>query len=95
VEHWKNVQLLLGHKSRKTTEEYYVAVTKKRMEKAIEARRRTWDADTVELPSLPAMRYLRVASASRRRMTSAASGSWPVTFCHSRAKILTGIVKVR
>jgi hypothetical protein len=31
---------------------------KKRMEKAIEARRRTWDADTVELPSFPASRYL-------------------------------------
>jgi len=45
---------LLGHKSRKTTEKYYVALTKKRMEKAIEARRRTWDADTVELPSSPA-----------------------------------------
>ena len=45
---------LLGHKSRKTTEKYYVALTKKRMEKAIEARRRTWDADTVELPSVPA-----------------------------------------
>jgi integrase len=40
----EDVQLLLGHKSRKTTEKYYVAVTKKRMEKAIEARRRTWDA---------------------------------------------------
>jgi integrase len=50
----EDVQLLLGHKSRKTTEKYYVALTKKRMEKAIEARRRTWDADTVELPSLPA-----------------------------------------
>jgi integrase len=41
----EDVQLLLGHKSRKTTEKYYVAVTKKRMEKAIEARRRTWDAN--------------------------------------------------
>lgn len=43
----EDVQLLLGHKSRKTTEKYYVALTKKRMEKAIEARRRTWDADVV------------------------------------------------
>lgn len=33
-----DVQLLLGHKSRKTTEKYYVALTKKRMEKAIDAR---------------------------------------------------------
>ena len=45
----EDVQLLLGHKSRKTTEKYYVALTKKRMEKAIEARRRTWDADDVAL----------------------------------------------
>jgi integrase len=45
----ENVQLLLGHKSRKTTEKYYVALTKKRMEKAIDARRRTWDADTITL----------------------------------------------
>jgi integrase len=43
----EDVQLLLGHKSRKTTEKYYVALTKKRMEKAIEARRRSWDADAV------------------------------------------------
>lgn len=43
----EDVQLLLGHKSRKTTEKYYVALTKKRMEKAIEARRRTWDADAI------------------------------------------------
>ena len=43
----EDVQLLLGHKSRKTTEKYYVALTRKRMEKAIEARRRTWDADVV------------------------------------------------
>ena len=43
----EDVQLLLGHKSRKTTEKYYVALTKKRMEKAIDARRRTWDADAV------------------------------------------------
>ena len=43
----EDVQLLLGHRSRKTTEKYYVALTKKRMEKAIEARRRTWDADVV------------------------------------------------
>src|SRR5215469_12580664 len=43
----EDVQLLLGHKSRKTTEKYYVALTKKRMERAIEARRRTWDADDV------------------------------------------------
>jgi integrase/recombinase XerD len=41
----EDVQLLLGHTSRKTTEKYYVAITKKRMEKAIEARRRTWDAE--------------------------------------------------
>jgi len=41
--------LLLGHKSRKTTEKYYVALTKKRMEKAIEARRHTWDADSTAL----------------------------------------------
>ena len=45
----EDVQLLLGHKSRKTTEKYYVALTKKRMEKAIEARRRTWDADAVSV----------------------------------------------
>ena len=45
----EDVQLLLGHKSRKTTEKYYVALTKKRMEKAIDARRRTWDADAVAL----------------------------------------------
>ena len=50
----EDVQLLLGHKSRKTTEKYYVALTKKRMEKAIEARRRTWDADTIDLLPLPA-----------------------------------------
>jgi integrase len=50
----EDVQLLLGHKSRKTTEKYYVALTKKRMEKAIEARRRTWDADTVVIPTIPA-----------------------------------------
>ena len=50
----EDVQLLLGHKSRKTTEKYYVALTKKRMEKAIEARRRTWDVDTVVIPPLPA-----------------------------------------
>jgi integrase len=43
----EDVQLLLGHKSRKTTEKYYVALTKKRMENAIDARRRTWDADTI------------------------------------------------
>ena len=49
----EDVQLLLGHKSRKTTEKYYVALTKKRMEKAIEARRRTWDANSVALPPLP------------------------------------------
>lgn len=54
----EDVQLLLGHKSRKTTEKYYVALTKKRMEKAIEARRRTWDADTVELPSFPLALFL-------------------------------------
>jgi hypothetical protein len=41
--------LLLGHKSRKTTEKYYVALTKKRMEKAIDARRRTWDADVINV----------------------------------------------
>ncbi|MBC8167377.1 MAG: tyrosine-type recombinase/integrase [Bryobacteraceae bacterium] len=51
----EDVQLLLGHKSRKTTEKYYVALTKKRMEKAIEARRRTWDADTVASTPLPAL----------------------------------------
>ena len=51
----EDVQLLLGHKSRKTTEKYYVAVTKKRMEKAIDARRRTWDADTVAAARLPAV----------------------------------------
>ena len=45
----EDVQLLLGHKSRKTTEKYYVALTKKRMEKAIEARRHTWDADSIAL----------------------------------------------
>jgi integrase len=50
----EDVQLLLGHKSRKTTEKYYVALTKKRMEKAIEARRRTWDADAVVVPMIPA-----------------------------------------
>ncbi len=43
----EDVQLLLGHKSRKTTEKYYVALTKKRMEKAIDVRRRTWDAVVV------------------------------------------------
>jgi len=47
----EDVQLLLGHKSRKTTEKYYVALTKKRMEKAIDARRRTWDADVISLPA--------------------------------------------
>ena len=52
----EDVQLLLGHKSRKTTEKYYVAVTKKRMEKAIDARRRTWDADAVAAARLPASR---------------------------------------
>ncbi|MEP7362259.1 MAG: tyrosine-type recombinase/integrase [Acidobacteriota bacterium] len=61
----EDVQLLLGHKSRKTTEKYYVGLTKKRMEKAIEARRRTWDADTVASSPLPASatsdwRHLRV-----------------------------------
>jgi integrase len=50
----EDVQWILGHKSRKTTEKYYVALTKKRMEKAIEARRRTWDADTIDLRSRPA-----------------------------------------
>jgi integrase len=50
----EDVQLLLGHKSRKTTEKYYVALTKKRMERAIEARRRTWDADVVATVTLPA-----------------------------------------
>jgi integrase len=45
----EDVQLLLGHKSRKTTEKYYVALTKKRMEKAIDARRRTWDADVISV----------------------------------------------
>jgi integrase len=49
----EDVQLLLGHRSRKTTEKYYVALTKKRMEKAIEARRRTWDADAVAVGQLP------------------------------------------
>jgi hypothetical protein len=49
----EDVQLLLGHKSRKTTEKYYVALTKKRMENAIEARRRTWDADAVAISPLP------------------------------------------
>ena len=49
----EDVQLLLGHKSRKTTEKYYVALTKKRMENAIEARRRTWDADAIAISSLP------------------------------------------
>lgn len=39
--------------------------------------------------------YLRIATARRWRITSTASGSWPVIFCHSRAKMLTGIVKVR
>jgi len=33
----EDVQLLLGHKSRKTTEKYYVALTKKRLEKAIDS----------------------------------------------------------
>jgi integrase-like protein len=47
-----DVQLLLGHKSRKTTEKYYVALTKKRMENALKARRRTWDADAVALGPL-------------------------------------------
>ncbi len=45
----EDVQLLLGHKSRKTTEKYYVALTKKRMEKAVHARRHSWDADAVAL----------------------------------------------
>jgi integrase len=49
----EDVQLLLGHKSRKTTEKYYVALTKKRMERAIDARRRTWDADSVAVSPLP------------------------------------------
>lgn len=49
----EDVQLLLGHKSRKTTEKYYVALTKKRMEKAIEARRHTWDADSTALGMAP------------------------------------------
>jgi integrase len=49
----EDVQLLLGHKSRKTTEKYYVALTKKRMENAIEARRRTWDADAMAIGPLP------------------------------------------
>jgi integrase len=49
----EDVQLLLGHKSRKTTEKYYVALTKKRMEKAIEARRRSWDADVIASAPLP------------------------------------------
>jgi integrase len=49
----EDVQLLLGHKSRKTTEKYYVALTKKRMEKAIEARRRSWDADIMANTPLP------------------------------------------
>jgi integrase len=48
----EDVQLLLGHKSRKTTEKYYVALTKKRMENAIAARRRTWDADAVDPSSI-------------------------------------------
>jgi integrase len=46
-----DVQLLLGHKSRKTTEKYYVALTKKRMEKAIDAQRQTWDADVIRVPA--------------------------------------------
>ena len=49
----EDVQLLLGHKSRKTTEKYYVALTKKRMERAIEARRRTWDAGDMAGAPLP------------------------------------------
>jgi integrase len=47
----EDVQLLLGHKSRKTTKKYYVALTKKRMEKAIDAGRRTWDADVISVPA--------------------------------------------
>src|ERR1700691_607042 len=46
----EDVQLLLGHKSRKTIEKYYVVLTKKRMEKAIDVRRRTWDADASSSP---------------------------------------------
>jgi hypothetical protein len=46
----RDVQLPLEHKSRKTTGKYYVALTKKRMEKAIGARRRTWDADAIRVP---------------------------------------------
>lgn len=47
----EDVQLLLGHKSRKRTEKYCVAPTKKRMEKAIDAHRRTWDADVISVPA--------------------------------------------
>jgi len=39
--------------------------------------------------------YFRIATAKRPRIASTASGSWPVIFCHSRAKMLTGIVNVR
>jgi hypothetical protein len=91
----EDVQLLLGHKSRKTTEKYYVAVTKKRMEIAIEA-----SAAHI------GCRHCRAAFPSRQALFLSseresapddlpAPGSWPVIFCHSRAKILTGIVNVR
>jgi len=67
----EDVQLLLGHKSRKTTEKYYVALTKKRMERAIEARHRTGDADTVAIPPSPARTISESSSAIPARIWSA------------------------
>src|SRR5207302_8893275 len=39
--------------------------------------------------------YFRIATDKRWRIASTASGSWPVILCHSRAKMLMGIVNVR
>ncbi|MBV9156731.1 MAG: hypothetical protein JO097_10755 [Acidobacteriaceae bacterium] len=45
------LRLLLGHESLNTTEKYYVAPAKKRVEKGIDARQRMWGADVIDVPA--------------------------------------------
>jgi integrase len=41
----EDAQIALGHRSRKTTEKYYVAVTKKRTERATALKKKLWERD--------------------------------------------------
>ena len=43
----EDAQIALGHKSRKTTEKYYTAITKKRSERVTVLKKKLWAEDEV------------------------------------------------